>query len=83
MFYGILIRMYMGIKDHNPPHIHAYYQNSRSTFNIKTGDKIDGKLPQDKEKLVSAWIILHKDELLANWNLAQNGELPYKIEPLK
>ena len=83
MFYGILIRMYMGKKDHNPPHIHAYYQNKKSIFNIKTGEKIDGKLPQDKEKLVSAWIILHKDELLANWRLAQNGELPYKIEPLK
>jgi hypothetical protein len=37
----------------------------------------------DKEKLVSAWIILHKDELLADWTLAQNGELPYNIEPLK
>jgi hypothetical protein len=41
------------------------------------------KLPSDKEKLVSAWVILHKDELLANWELAQNGEKPYKIEPLR
>jgi hypothetical protein len=40
-------------------------------------------LPKDKEKLVSAWIILHKDELLADWELAQNGELPYNIEPLR
>jgi hypothetical protein len=35
-----------------------------------------GNLPNDKEKLVAAWIILHKDELLADWELAQNGELP-------
>jgi len=33
--------------------------------------------------LVSAWIILHKEELSANWELAQNGELPFKIDPLK
>jgi len=83
MFYGILIRMYLGKKDHNPPHIHALYQNKKAIFDIKTGEKTDGNLPKDKEKLVSAWIILHKDELLADWELAQNGELPYNIEPLK
>ena len=57
MFYGILVRMYLGKKDHNPPHIHAYYQKMRSTFDIKTGNKKEGKLTPDKEKLVSAWII--------------------------
>jgi len=30
-----------------------------------------------------AWAELHKDELLANWQLASNGEMPFKIEPLK
>jgi hypothetical protein len=83
MFYGILIRMYLGKKEHNPPHIHAIYQDSKAIFDIMTGEKTDGKLPPDKEKLVSAWIILHKDELLADWELAQNGETPYSIEPLK
>jgi len=83
MFYGILIRMYLGKKEHNPPHIHAIYQKAKAIFNIKTGEKTEGNLPKDKEKLVSAWIILHKDELMANWELTQNGELPYNIEPLK
>jgi len=75
--------MYMGKKEHNPPHIHAIYQKSRAIFDIKTGEKTDGYLPKDKEKLVSAWMILHKDELLANWELAQNGEILFNIEPLK
>jgi len=83
MFYGILIRMYLGKKEHNPPHIHAIYQNKKAVFDIKTGEKTDGNLPNDKEKLVSAWITLHKDELLADWELTQNGELPYNIDPLK
>jgi hypothetical protein len=83
MFYGILIRMYLGKKEHNPPHIHAIYQHKKAIFDIKTGEKTEGNLPNDKEKLVSAWIILHKDELLADWELAQNGELPYNIDPLK
>jgi hypothetical protein len=83
MFYGILIRMYLGKKEHNPPHIHAIYQNKKAIFNIKTGEKTEGNLPNNKEKLVSAWIILHRDELLADWELSQNGELPYNIDPLK
>ena len=83
MFYGVLIRMYLGKKEHNPPHIHAIYQKFKAIFDIKTAEKTDGKLPIDKEKLVSAWIILHRDELMANWKLAQSGELPFCIDPLK
>ena len=83
MFCGIVIRMYLGKKENNPPHIHAIYQKSKALFNIKTGEKTEGKLPGDKEKLVSAWIVMRRDELLANWDLAQNGELPFSIDPLK
>ena len=32
--------------DHAPPHFHAYYQNFSATFSIRTGQIIDGKLPQ-------------------------------------
>jgi len=34
-------------------------------------------------KLVQAWIEIHKEELLANWELAINGQEVFKIEPLK
>jgi hypothetical protein len=30
-----------------------------------------------------AWMEIHKDELIADWELAIAGEQPYKIEPLK
>lgn len=83
MFYGIVIRMYLGKKEHNPPHFHAYYQDSKGTFDIGTCEFKDGNLSRKQIKLIEAWAELHKDELLANWELAQNGELPFKIEPLK
>jgi len=83
MFYGIIIRMYLGKKEHNPPHIHAIFQSAKAIFDIRTGEKIESDMPKDKDNLVTAWIILHREELLANWELAQNGELPYSIEPLK
>ena len=33
-------------------------------------------------RLVQAWIELHRDELMADWELAVNGKSPYKIAPL-
>jgi hypothetical protein len=44
---------------------------------------IEGRIPPSKMKLLQAWIELHKDELVANWELAISGEQPYKIEPLR
>jgi hypothetical protein len=29
------------------------------------------------------WIEIHKEELLANWELAINGQEVFKIDPLK
>jgi hypothetical protein len=34
-------------------------------------------------KPLQAWIELHKDELVADWELALSGQQPYKIEPLR
>ena len=83
MFYGIIVRMYCAPKEHNPPHIHVYYQNYRAVIDINNVKLVDGKLPQNKLRIVLAWVELRKEELLADWQLAQNGELPFKIEPLK
>jgi hypothetical protein len=38
---------------------------------------------QKQAKLVVAWAELHQEELVADWELASNGELPFNIEPLK
>ena len=83
MFCGILIQMFLGNREHNPPHIHAVFQDYEAVFDIKKNKRTEGKLPRDKEYLVTAWIVLHREELLANWELARNGELPFKIDPLK
>lgn len=83
MFYGILVRMYLGKSEHNPPHFHAYYQNFKAVFNIDSGEMTEGNLPVRQRKLVEAWAELHREDLLADWQLATNGELPFNIEPLK
>jgi len=34
-------------------------------------------------RLVQAWVELHRDELLADWELVANGEEPFRIAPLQ
>ncbi len=50
---------------------------------IPDGEFIAGDIPANKLKLVEAWVEIHKDELMANWQLAVNGESIFKIDPLK
>jgi hypothetical protein len=83
MFFGIIIRMYCGKAEHSPPHIHAYYQDFKAIFSIATAEMTEGDLPPKQIRLTAAWIELHREELLADWELASRGELPFKIEPLR
>lgn len=83
MFYGIIIRMYCAPKEHTPSHFHAYYQDYKALININTLELMEGSLPKKQLRLVLAWAELHQDELIANWDIAMNSELPFKIEPLK
>lgn len=84
MFYGVIIYMYfMDNKQHNKPHIHAVYQGQEAIVAIPDGEILEGGLPNSKMKLLQAWIELHKDELVADWELAVSGQQPYKIDPLR
>jgi hypothetical protein len=80
MFYGIIITMYWD--DHLPPHFHASFGEYKDLFDLD-GNIIDGDFPTDKRKLVDAWIVLHKEELAANWELARDKENVMPIAPLK
>lgn len=80
MFYGLIVAMYfIDNKQHNQPHIHVRYQDDEAVFCIPDGEILAGKLPAAKVKLVQ----IHKEELIADWQLALMGQQPYKIDPLK
>jgi hypothetical protein len=83
MFFGIIVRMYYAPKEHNPPHIHVSYQDFKCVIDILSCETLDGEIPHRQLRLVIAWIEIHRDELLANWKLCQNGDKPFPIEPLK
>ena len=52
-------------------------------YEIPNGNLLEGSLPSNKEKLVKAWIEIHQEELMANWQLAVSGNKVYNIDPLK
>jgi hypothetical protein len=84
MFYGIIISMfYRDNRQHHLPHIHVKYQDMEAIFSIPEGEILEGSLPSNKLQLVKAWIILHCEELLANWELAVNGQPIFRIDPLR
>ena len=84
MFYGILIYLYfVDNKRHKLPHIHARYQEDEVVIALPNGEILEGSLPGNKIRLVQAWVEIHRDELLADWDLVVTGQTPYKIDPLR
>ncbi len=84
MFYGLIIYMYNfdNIK-HHQPHIHVKYQGEFTVISIPDGEIIEGNLETKKHNLVRAWITIHEEELMSNWEIAINGDTIYRIDPLK
>jgi len=84
MFYGIIISMYyLDNRQHKLPHIHVKYQDEEAVISIIDGQLLDGTLKSNKMKLVQAWLEIHNEELIADWELAISGETIFKIDPLK
>jgi hypothetical protein len=44
---------------------------------------LEGSLKPNKIKLLQAWVEIHAEELLADWDLAISGQRIFKIDPLK
>ena len=72
----------MNFHDHNPAHFHAWYGDYKVSIEIVNGN-ILGEMPRRALNLIFEWLDLHKEELLANWEKAKNGDTLDKIEPLK
>jgi len=84
MFYGILIYMYHFDKGvHNIPHIHVKYAEYQAVYDIINNVLLEGNLPINKKRMVEAWIEIHKEDLMADWELAIEGNTLFNIEPLK
>ena len=68
--------------DHNPPHFHVRYGEFEAIITIRDG-VVKGEMPGRALKMILEWLEMHREELLSNWEKAQNGMPLNKIEPLK
>lgn len=84
MFYGIIISMFFEIKEkHHLPHIHIRYQNYRASLAIDDATLLAGELPPRQLRMVQVWVDLHREELLADWEIIKEGGDIFRIDPLK
>lgn len=74
-FHGIVIRIFFEADRHQLPHLHAAYSGHLASFSINPPALLAGIMPRRQMHLILAWIELHQDELLTNWELARH-QLP-------
>ena len=83
VFYGIVVYMFSEKGErHHKPHIHCKYAEHEVVISLD-GEILEGDMPSSKMKLIEAWMEIHKDDLLANWELLSNGEQHFRIQPLQ
>lgn len=75
-FYGLIVKMFFALAEHNPPHIHVVYGDMDALFNIQTGELMEGDLPPRALVMVKEWIDLHRSELLEMWETQNFKTLP-------
>ncbi len=74
VFYGITIMIYQIGKEHNPPHIHAKYQEYNAKFSILDGE-MQGDFPKRASQMVKEFIEKYKKELLEMWETGNYKKL--------
>lgn len=75
-FYGIVIKMYFLQSEHNPPHIHAIYNDDVAAIDYMTGEVLEGFLPPKALQMVRDWIELNRNDLKQIWETQEYKKLP-------
>lgn len=76
---GTAIRI--NTRDHLPPHFHARYGDAEIRIDITTFTVMTGSLPAARQRKLLRWAAAHQDELVRNWERAQQGLGPELISP--
>ena len=84
VFYGLTVYMFfLDNRRHKLPHIHVEHGGDEAVIGIPDGNVLEGGLRRKQMRLVQAWIEIHRQELMKNWESAIKGESLSRIEPLR
>lgn len=75
-FYGMIVRMYLKSKEHEPPHIHIEYSGHECLINLRTCARERGKIPARALGMVIEWTEKNQDKLLEMWETGKIEKLP-------
>lgn len=64
------------------PHFHAEYAEHRAQISVLNGKLLGGNLPPRVLRMTSEWRVLHRAELLENWERARAKQKLNWIEAL-
>lgn len=81
MFRGI--KGYINWRKHQHPRFRATYGGQEVIVSINELEIIEGTMPNKQLKMLLGWAAFHQEELIENWNLAENMQELFAIEPLK
>lgn len=79
-FFGIVIKMYYN--DHAPPHFHAEYGSHEVIVRIDPISVMRGFMPPRALAMVLEWALIHRAELLSDWDRARQKQQLNRIEGL-
>ncbi len=68
--------------DHRPLHFHAEYGEYKVTVEINTG-VVQGRFPRRALKSLLEWYELYREQLLDDWQLAEQHRPLVRIPPLE
>lgn len=75
-FYGLIIRMNLRSREHNPPHIHAEYGEYEALIDLRDLSVVRGKLPNRALEMTLEWTSHNQQKLLEMWETSQITKLP-------
>lgn len=61
------IKIYVYLRDHNPPHFHIMYAEFEELIEIKTLNTFSGEIPRKQRRKVIKWAIDNQVFLMTKW----------------
>ena len=77
---GVLILLYFN--DHAPPHFHAQGADFHARIRIDDGEVIDadGRISASHRRRLREWTLVHRTDLMDNWNRVRAGKVPRRLD---
>ena len=61
------------LRDHVPPHVHAFLGSHEALISIATGEVLQGMLPRSKLRAVLGWLHANREQIAYVWDETRKG----------